>query len=230
MMRFYRYVAEKMKNYLWGRQLLNHISRHGWFYANFEALYTSLVIVLLVTAYIVIAYKIPSASMHDTLLEGDRIFVSKFLYQFKDVEVGDIVVFRTKGIEEIYDPAKPYYIKRVVGLSGDELRIQNGLIYRNGKLLDTPEFFLRNYYTPYRSNSRFTVPDGEIFCFGDNSYNSLDSRAWSGVPIENVVGKAFFRFWPLARVGLLNGVPPERARINRDNTPAPIGSAALQSN
>ncbi|MBZ0258404.1 signal peptidase I, partial [bacterium] len=118
-----------MKNYLWGRKMLNHISRHRWFYANFEALYTSLVIVLLVTSYIIIAYKIPSASMHDTLLEGDRIFVNKFLYHFQDVAVGDIIVFRTKGIS-IYDPEKPYYIKRVVGLPGDDLRIQNGYIYR----------------------------------------------------------------------------------------------------
>ncbi|MBI1390433.1 MAG: signal peptidase I [bacterium] len=196
--------------------MVNHIRRHQWFYANFEALYTSLVMVLIITAYIVIAYKIPSASMHDTLLEGDRIFVNKFIYNFHDVNVGDIIVFRTKGIDEIYDPTKPYYIKRVVGLSGDTLEIRDGYVYRNGKRLEDPPIFLKNYYTQYGNRSRFVVPDGELYVFGDNSFNSLDSRVWDGVPRQNVVGKAFFRFWPPARIGPLTGVPPEPARLRRE--------------
>lgn len=217
MMHFYVAIAESLKNYAWGRETVNHISRHRWFYANFEALYSSLVIVLLITWYIVIAYKIPSASMHDTLLEGDRIFVNKFWYNFADVEVGDIVVFRTKGIPEIEDPNKPYYIKRVVGLPGDQLEIVNGYLYRNGEKMTEPPIFDRNFYISYSQRRRFTVPNGEVFVFGDNSFNSLDSRAWGGVPLENLVGEAFFRFWPPARIGTLDGVPPERARIRRDN-------------
>lgn len=213
MRRFYRMVGERLKNYLWGRQLVNHVVRHQRLYENFEALYTALILALLIKAFLFEAYKIPSSSMHSTLLENDRIFVNKFQYGIWDVAVGDVIVFRTRGIDKIDHPDKPYYIKRVVGLPGDEIAIRDGYLYRNGERITEPDIFKENYYVPMQFNQRrvFRVPDGEVLVFGDNSFNSFDSREWGGVPYENIMGKAFFRYWPLSRIGTIPGVAPERA-------------------
>lgn len=208
MRRFYLLLADKLKYFPFGRLIVQHVTRHNRFYENFEALYTALILALLIKTFLFEAYKIPSSSMNDTLIEGDRIFVMKFIYAFQPIKVGDIVVFRTKGIEEIEDPLKPYYIKRVVGLPNDRIRIgRDGHIYRNGELVEDPPFFQKNRYVFLPTNSRreFVVPEGEIFVFGDNSRNSWDSRAWGGVPLENVVGKAFFRYWPPSRIGFIRG-------------------------
>ncbi len=215
MRRFYRLLANKLNFFPWGRAMVGHVRRHYRFYENFEALYTALILALIIKSFVFEAYKIPSSSMLDTLQIGDRIFVNKFVYEFWPVEVGDIVVFKTKGISEIYDPEKPYFIKRVVGLPGDELQIlPDGHLSRNGEIIDDPEFFLENRYKPMMRNNKntFIVPENEVYVFGDNSWNSDDSRRWGGVPIENIMGKAFFRYWPLTRIGGIEGVPPENVR------------------
>ncbi|HOE12288.1 MAG TPA: signal peptidase I [bacterium] len=210
MRRFYFRLGDRLGHYVWGRRVVGHVLRHRRFYENFEAFFTALVLALLIKRFIVDAYQIPSPSMCDTLQEGDRIFVAKFIYWFCDIQVGDIVVFRTPDC--IFTPDKPYYIKRVVALPNDHLAIQDHRIVLNGKVLDKPEFFTRNRYYEWLSNGKrfepVTVPPGEIYVFGDNSGNSYDSRYWGGVPIKNVMGKAFFRYWPLNRVGLIRGVPP----------------------
>ncbi len=203
-------LGDRLGHFAWGRRVVGHVARHRRFYENFEAFFTAVVLALLIKRYFIDCYQIPSPSMEDTLKEGDRILVAKFLYHFADIKVGDVVVFRTPP--SIYRPDKPYYIKRVVGLPGDRLEIRNRHIYRNGKLVDKPSFFLRNQYTSRLNNGEtfeaVVVPEGEIYVFGDNSSNSYDSRYWGGVPIENVMGKAFFRYWPPTRIGRIIGEPP----------------------
>ncbi|HQH73967.1 MAG TPA: signal peptidase I [bacterium] len=222
MRRLYYLVADKLRNFIWGRSVVYHIGRHQRFYENFEALYTALILALIIKSFILEAYKIPSSSMLDTLQIGDRIFVSKFIYNFRDIHVGDIIVFKTENIPGLDSDNKPYYIKRVVGLPGDRIDISNGHIYRNGQMVTQPEFFLENEYYPLRRNdeTHFVVPDGKVYVFGDNSRNSWDSRAWGGVPLENVMGKAFFRYWPLSRIGAIYDLPPEpvREKIARERT------------
>ena len=216
MRRFYLALAEHLKNFIWGRALVYHVTRNRRFYENFEALYTALILALLIKSYVFEAYKIPSSSMLDTLQIRDRIFVNKFIYKYKDIQVGDIIVFKTEGLS-IYQEDKPYYIKRVVGLPGDLIEVgQDGHLYRNGKLMDHPHFFLDNRYVAFSGVRSFKVPDGELYVFGDNSRNSSDSRRWGGVPLENVMGKAFFRYYPFQRIGLLKGVPPESVRLDTE--------------
>ncbi len=211
MRRLYIILAEKLLYFPWGRGIVNHIRRHPRIYENLEAIYTALILFLLIKTFIIEGFKIPSSSMCNTLQEYDRIFVMKFIYQFQPIQPGDIVVFRTKGIPEIESPEKKYYIKRVIGTPGDHITIgHDGHIYRNGELLDKPEFFLQNRYVtiPNNGNQReFNVPEGEYFVLGDNSSNSFDSRAWGTIPRENIVGKAFFRYYPLSRIGLIYGDP-----------------------
>lgn len=211
----------------WGRPIVRHVSRHHRFYENFEALYTALILALLIKTFIFEAYKIPSSSMLDTLQIGDRIFVNKFVYSFSDIGVGDIVVFKTEGLS-IYQEDKPYYIKRVVGLPGDRLEIgRDGHLYRNGQLMDDPPFFVENRYVTLGGRRVFTVPGGEVYVFGDNSRNSSDSRRWGGVPLENVMGKAFFRYWPPSQFGFIEDIPPESVRrdTSRDRITNKAGTA-----
>jgi signal peptidase I len=210
--RAYAGIARFMARSKWGRRFLLLVRRYPagfeWASVAFEALLMYLVI----SSFVVRAYAIPSASMRPTLKEGDRIFVNKFIYRFRCPEYGDIVVFRTP--ESIYDPEKPEFVKRVVGLPNDEVEIRRapgrlwGHLYINDR--PPPEGNkLREiiYYTRVgtmgRPFPRTPVPDDEIYVFGDNSQNSLDSREWGGVPLENLRGKAFFRFWPPGRVGPL---------------------------
>lgn len=226
MRRFYRLVADQLRNFLWGRSLVNHITRHYRLYDNIEAVFSVLVVVLIIKAFLVDVYQIPSSSMHDTLIENDRIVVNKLQYRFGDVQIGDVIVFRTRGIPIIDDPDKPYYIKRVVGLPGDDLEIRGGGLFRNGQKIESPAIFLENYYIPLPSNNQraFRVPDGHVLVFGDNSSDSWDSRGWGPVPLENIVGKAFFRYWPPSRIGALHGVAPAssndlRRRFESDEAP-----------
>ena len=209
MRRFYTRLGYRLDHFPCGRAITRHVRAHLRLYENVEALFTALLLALLIKRYLFEAYKIPSGSMRDTLQIDDRIFVSKFAYDFADIDVGDIVVFKTP--ESIYDAEKPYYIKRVVGLPGDSIQIKGGTVFRNGRPLDTPRFFAENRYSPYLKDNRpfraTQVPKDQVFVFGDNSEDSYDSRYWGGVPTANVMGKAVFRYWPPSRIGLIEGVP-----------------------
>jgi signal peptidase I len=166
-----------------------------------EAAAIAIVLALFIRAFVVQAFKIPSGSMEPTLLIGDHILVNKFLYGIKapfinktiipitNPERGDIIVF-------IYPlDRKKDFIKRVIGLPGDEIRIVNNRIYINGKAYDDP-------YGVYGDNTRenknlgpFMVPEGSLFVMGDNRDHSYDSRYWGFVPMESVKGKAMIIYW-----------------------------------
>ena len=145
--------------------------------------------------FIVKSFWIPSESMVPTLEVGDRIFVNRFIYRFFEPERGDIVVFDSLETDD-------ELIKRVVAVPGDRVRVSNGKLRVNGDFPDEP------YAVPmlFPDGSLFgptRVPEGEVFVMGDNRPNSHDSRFFGPVPIENVQGEAFFRFWPPSRIGFI---------------------------
>jgi len=208
-----------MKGSRWVRGFLRAIRRHpsGWEWASVAV--EALLMYLVISSFIVRAYAIPSSSMYPPLQVGDRIFVNKFIYDFSRPNYGDIVVFRTPDV--IYDPEKPEYVKRVVGLPGDRIEIRHapgsmwGKLYIDGRLPPEGNPLRKLNYTTRINGKIFTgvtVPPGEIYVFGDNSANSFDSRAWGGVPLENLRGKAFLRFWPPHRIGHLTYVPEQAMR------------------
>jgi len=142
---------------------------------------------------------------------GDQVFVDKFSYNFVKPHRGDVFVFRTNhisGIREDPEAGSPFYIKRLGGLPGDELRIDPPLLYINRELADGFGFArIMAAKPPYRGygpgrdylakpNDSFTVPPHGYFALGDNSYNSYDSRYWGPVPEENLVGRGLFVYWP----------------------------------
>ena len=159
----------------------------------------ALVLTLIIRTYVEQAFKIPSGSMRPTLLEGDKLFVNKYLYRFEMPKRGDIVVFKYPN-----DPKKDF-IKRLVGFGGETVEIRDGKIYIGGKVLDDPASFGKFYYynhDPSGAPGETThVPADSYFVLGDNSANSTDSRFWGFVPKKNMLGKAIFRWWPPKRVG-----------------------------
>ncbi len=145
---------------------------------------------------------------------GDQVFVDKFSYNFVKPKRGDVFVFRTNNIHAIRsDPetGPPYFIKRLAGLPGDELRIDAPLLYINAKVAEGVGFarvmsakFPYQGYAPGRDyladpQQPFQVPNDGYFALGDNSYNSLDSRYWGPVPEENLVGRGLMVYWPFNR-------------------------------
>ena len=149
-----------------------------------------------VRPFVLEAFYIPSESMVPTLLVGDRVFINKFVYRFWEPERGDIIVFRSvEGEEEDL-------IKRVIGAPGDRVAVINGVLHVNGEPQE--ESYVRDG-RPLDEGvySRTNLSEGEVFVMGDNRANSRDSRFFGPVPIENIEGEAFFRFWPPWRMGLL---------------------------
>jgi signal peptidase I len=148
-----------------------------------------------VRPFVLEAFRIPSESMVPTLLVGDRVFVNKFIYRFAEPERGDVVVFESvNGGEEDL-------IKRIVAVAGDEIEVRNGTLLVNGE--EQVEPYL-NENPPFNGSYEQTeVPEGNVFVMGDNRANSADSRVFGPLPVENIEGEAFLRFWPPDRIGLL---------------------------
>lgn len=148
-----------------------------------------------VRTFVLQAFSIPSESMETTLATGDHVVVDKVTYRFGDVDRGDIVVFhRPDGLPSQYEEL----IKRVIGLPGETVAGSGGGVVVDGVALVEP------YVEPGTVIADFgpvTVPEGHVFMMGDNRNRSSDSRSFGPVPIDDVVGMARVRYWPLDRIG-----------------------------
>ncbi len=192
---------------------------------GFIAEWTVTIILLLFgTTTLVQAFVIPTGSMEDTLLVGDHLLVDKLAYApagsvtkhllpYADVHRGDIIVFRYPM------DIRQTFVKRVMGVAGDSIRLENKKVYLNGKLLDEPYVVHKlPYIDSYRDNfpadpntplfpaatamlehnvknGSVVVPEGYYFAMGDNRDQSLDSRYWGFVPRENIIGKPLIIYW-----------------------------------
>jgi signal peptidase I len=156
-----------------------------------------LVISLAISAFIIIflyqPVKVEGTSMMPSLVDQERIFVNKFVYRLEPIERGDIVVFRYP-----YDPSKSY-IKRVIGMAGDRIRINSGQVYVNGEALD--ESYVPAEYTDTRSSPEAVVPANSYFVLGDHRSMSDDSRNFGPVNQSFIYGKAVFGYWPMDKLG-----------------------------
>ena len=177
-----------------------------------ESIIIAFLLALVIRAFLVQAFKIPTGSMRMTLIEGDLILVNKFIYgakipftnlrlpALKEPKRGDVVVF-------IYPEDKSKdFIKRLVGLPGDVVEIKGGSIYINNKPAAEPIFNQIYYYNRGDMGSagqRIVVPLDSYFVLGDNSATSKDSRYWGFVPKNNLLGQAMIIYWPLQRIKLI---------------------------
>lgn len=158
-----------------------------------------LVISLAISAFIIIflyqPVKVEGTSMMPSLDDQERIFVNKFVYRLEAIQRGDIVVFRYPR-----DTSKSY-IKRVVGLAGDHIRIDDGLVYVNDKPLD--EDYVPAAFADNRSYPETVVPQNSFFVLGDHRSMSNDSRDFGAVRETFIYGKAVFGYWPVDKLGRL---------------------------
>ncbi|NLI13136.1 MAG: signal peptidase I [Peptococcaceae bacterium] len=162
---------------------------------------TALVISFLLRTYVAEARYIPSESMLPTLKIGDRLIVDKISFEIKginDLQRGDIVVFNPPATFKSNDDIP--LIKRVIGLPGETISIKDGIVYINGAPLNEP-YILEKPKTDFRP---YVIPENNIFLMGDNRNKSNDSRYWGPLPVQNIIGKAEFRFYPFADIGTIN--------------------------
>jgi signal peptidase I len=152
-----------------------------------------------VRPFVLEAFWIPSKSMVPTLEVGDRVFVNKFIYRFHPPERHDIVVFESE--EGSTEGGQEDLIKRVVGLPGDEISVQDGTLFVNGERQEEP--YVNKQSPDTSSFGRTVVPEGKVFVMGDNRADSRDSRYIGPVPLENIEGEAFMIFWPPGDIGLI---------------------------
>ena len=157
----------------------------------------ALAVALVIQAFLVQAFYIPSSSMEPTLEVGDRVLVNKLSYDLHDVNRGDLVVFeRPDGTEgDIKD-----LIKRVIGLPGETVEIRDGTVVIDGRVLDEPYLAEEEILAEF---APVEVPEDHVFVMGDNRDDSRDSRIFGPIPADSIVGRAFVRVWPPTSVGTL---------------------------
>ncbi|MFP4472490.1 MAG: signal peptidase I [Candidatus Omnitrophota bacterium] len=176
-----------------------------------ESLIIAFFLAMVIRAFVLQAFRIPSGSMIPTLQIGDRLLVDKWTYGPKlpfthdvrlpgigEMKRGDVAVFIFPGDD------KRDFIKRLIAFGGETVEIRNGDIYIDGERVAVPEIAKNYYYNrgDYgKAGEPVMVPEGHFFMLGDNSASSHDSRYWGFVPDENVVGRADMIYWPISRIG-----------------------------
>lgn len=161
----------------------------------FRDLMLSVLIAVLVILFLYRPVKVEGTSMMPSLYDQERLFINQFSYKFGlgDIKRGDTVVFWAP--EDI----KQSYIKRVIGIPGDTVAVDDGYVILNGRKLI--ENYVPAEYRDDRSYPATVVPPHEYFVLGDHRVSSNDSRAWGFVPRNYIYGKAVFVFWPPERIG-----------------------------
>ncbi len=166
--------------------------------AWFRDLMLSVLIAVLVILFLYRPVKVEGTSMMPSLYDQERLFINQFSYKFGlgNIRRGDTVVFWYPG-----EPTTSY-IKRVIGLPGDTVSVNDGYVIVNGKKL------IENYVPPeYRDDRSYpaiVIPPDQYFVLGDHRISSNDSRAWGLVPKSYIYGKAVFVFWPLDKMGTVH--------------------------
>ncbi len=168
---------------------------------NVRLVAIALTIAIFVRFFIAEPRFIPSPSMVPTLAVGDRLLVEKVSYHLHPPTQGDIVVFEPPPqLQEYGYKASQAFIKRVIGLPGQQVQVMQGNVYVDGSPL-TEDYILE---APQYEMPPIVVPTGQLFVMGDNRNDSNDSHVWGFLPIENVIGRAALRFWPLEKAGTVS--------------------------
>jgi signal peptidase I len=158
---------------------------------NIEAFAIAVLAILFVNIFVIQSFEVKGSSMDPTLADGERLQVTKFVYKIRPPKTGDIIVLKYPK-----DPSKKF-IKRVIGVPGDRVCVQNSTLYINGNAIKEP-YIKEKMFQDY---DYVVVPERTVFVMGDNRNCSKDSRDpdVGFVPYDNLVGRAIFVFWPLPK-------------------------------
>lgn len=172
-----------------------------------ETLVLTLVIFFVIQNFVAQPYKVQQQSMERTLEPEQYVLVDKVTPRVDPYSRGDIVVF-TPPESWVQENGTPF-IKRVIGEGGDTVKVQDGRVLINGTVIEEPYVYAdvpggspqETFASP--DQDRWVIPDGQLFLMGDHRSNSADSRVFGPVPVDQVIGRAFLRYWPLDTLGIL---------------------------
>lgn len=174
------------------------------FFLDFlETIVVALSIFVVIYLFIAQPHEIKGSSMEPNFLNNEYILTDKISYRLREPERGDVVIFKAPTNQDVD------YIKRVIGLAGDRVKVQSGAVYVNGEKLredyleDPTSLFPGSFM---QEGVEITVPPGEVFVLGDNRPHSSDSRQFGPVPMDSLIGKAFVRYWPVTSMGVLEKI------------------------
>lgn len=172
----------------------------NFFLDTIETVVIALAIFVVIYLFLVQPHQIKGSSMYPNFYDGEYILTDKISYRFKSPQRGDVIVFKAPKNHELD------YIKRVIGLPGDTIMVKGGKTYLNGNLL--PETYLTsdvitNSGTFLHEGQNYTIPAGEYITFGDNRPHSSDSREWGTIKTDEIIGRAWFRYWPINRISFV---------------------------
>lgn len=165
----------------------------------------ALAVFWVVRMLVVEPFTVPTGSMEPTIQIGDNVLGQKVTLRMgQEVKAGDIVIFRNPDTTSDHG----ILVKRVIATGGQTVDLQNGQVYVDGESLDEPYAAGQSYPLDMQAPGMtvsfpYTVPEGSVWLMGDNRENSADSRYFGAVPTENLIAVAFFRYWPLNRIGTL---------------------------
>ncbi len=161
-------------------------SDRGLWWDFLETIVPALLLAVLIQAFLAQATRVEGFSMEPTLYDHQRLIIEKVSYHLHPPQRGDIVVVRAPQYQQLL-------VKRVVGLPGETLSIRDGQVYINGTPLEEP--YIQG--EPWGNYPPTHIPEGYVFLLGDNRNNSSDSRVFGPVPITNILGHVWVRYWPL---------------------------------
>lgn len=159
----------------------------------------AIIAAMLIKNYLIINARVPTGSMENTILPGDRLIGNRLAYINSEAERGDIVIFSYP------DNENETYVKRIIGLPGETVTIENAKIYINGSTKPLDEPYLKEEWVEETGPYIFEVPEDCYFVLGDNRNNSRDARYWTNTYVskEKILGEAIFTYWPLNQFGKL---------------------------
>ena len=173
-----------------------------------ETLVLTLIIFFVIQTFVAQPYKVQQQSMEHTLEPDQYVLVDKLTPRFDTYKRGDIVVF-TPPADWVQPDGTPF-IKRVIGLAGDTVEIRDGNVYINGTKIDEPYLYSDQPGDPPQPTTvqgdtdRWVISPGNVFLMGDHRANSEDSRTFNEVPVSQIIGRAWLRYWPLDVFGILH--------------------------
>lgn len=160
----------------------------------------AILVALVLKNFVIINATVPTGSMENTIMPGDDLFGFRLAYQFSEPKRGDIIIFKYPDDEE------EKYVKRIIGLPGETVRISNAKVYINDSKTPLQEDYLKDEWTVATGPFEFEVPEGSYFVMGDNRNDSWDARYWDNTYVarDKIIGKAEWVYFPFDRIGALD--------------------------